>query len=78
MAELCRRTSLAQETEDVQRLQEWQREFFQAHLNSWLGEFITVLTKKAGTEFYRGIAQLLRAFLEEEKEGLAAALEMEN
>ncbi|MCB8816666.1 TorD/DmsD family molecular chaperone [Desulfosporosinus shakirovi] len=77
MAELCRRTGLAQEAEDLQRLQEWQREFFQAHLNSWLGEFVTVLAKKAGTEFYQGLAQLLGAFLEEEKEGLKAALELE-
>lgn len=70
MAELCRRASFIQEVEDMKRLQEWQREFFQAHLNSWMAEFVDVLEKKTDTEFYRGIAQLLRAFLEEEKKSL--------
>ncbi|OLN33153.1 TorD/DmsD family molecular chaperone [Desulfosporosinus metallidurans] len=75
MAELCRRTSLAQEVEDKKRLQEWQVEFFQAHLNSWIFEFVNVLEMKADTDFYQGMAHLLRAFLEEEKEGLTDNLE---
>ena len=75
MAELCRRTSLAQEVEDQKRLQEWQVEFFQAHLNSWMLEFVNVLEMKADTDFYRGIAYLLRGFLEEEKEGLSDKME---
>ena len=75
MAELCCRTSLAQEVEDQKRLQEWQVEFFQAHLNSWMLEFVNVLEMKADTDFYRGIAYLLRGFLEEEKEGLSDKME---
>ncbi|KUO72464.1 MAG: dehydrogenase [Desulfosporosinus sp. BRH_c37] len=70
MAELCRRTSTAKNVEDEERLQEWQVRFFQAHLNSWIFEFVNVLEMKADTDFYRGMAHLLRAFLEEEKEGL--------
>jgi len=46
--------------------------FFQAHLNSWIFEYVNVLEMKAETDFYRGMAQLLRVFLEEEKEGLTA------
>ena len=75
MAELCRRTSLAQEIEDKKRLKEWQVRFFQAHLNSWIFEFVNVLEMKANTDFYRGMAHLLRAFLEEEKEGLTDNME---
>ena len=76
MAELCRRTSLAQEIEDKKRLKEWQVRFFQAHLNSWIFEFVNVLEMKADTDFYRGMAHLLRAFLEEEKEGLTDNMEL--
>src|SRR5665648_46150 len=75
MAELCRRTSLAQECEDRKRLEEWQVKFFQTHLNSWMLEYVNVLEIKADTGFYRGMAHLLRAFLEEEKEGLTATME---
>jgi TorA maturation chaperone TorD len=75
MAELCRRTSLAQEIEDKKRLKEWQVRFFQAHLNSWIFEFVNVLEMKADTDFYRGMAHLLRVFLEEEKEGLTDNME---
>ena len=75
MAELCRRTSLAQEVGDKKRLEEWQVRFFQAHLNSWIFEFVNVLEMKADTDFYRGMAHLLRAFLQEEKEGLTDKME---
>ena len=75
MAELCRRTSTAKNAEDEERLQEWQVRFFQAHLNSWIFEFVSVFEMKADTDFYRGLAQLLRAFLEEEKEGLMENME---
>ncbi|OLN32927.1 TorD/DmsD family molecular chaperone [Desulfosporosinus metallidurans] len=75
MAKLCRRTSTAKNVEDEERLQEWQVRFFQAHLNSWIFEFVNVLEMKADTDFYRGMAHLLRAFLEEEKEGLTDSME---
>ena len=75
MAELCRRASQGQVVEDKNRLQEWQVEYFQAHLNSWMFEFVNVLEMKADTVFYRGMAQLLRVFLEEEKEGFMENME---
>ena len=70
MAELCRRTSVAEGDEEQKLLQEWQMKFFQAHLDSWIFEYLNVLEMKADTEFYQGMAQLLRAFLEEDKDGL--------
>ena len=75
MAELCRLTSIAKNVEDEKRLEEWQVRFFQAHLNSWIFEFVNVLEMKVDTDFYRGMAHLLRAFLEEEKEGLTDNME---
>jgi len=75
MAELCRRTSNAKNAEDEGRLQEWQVGFFQTHLNPWMFEFVNVLEMKADTEFYRGMAHLLRTFLEEEKEELTDNME---
>lgn len=75
MAELCRRTSTAQSAEDVKQLKEWQVKFFQAHLNTWIFEFVNALEMKADTDFYRSLARLLRAFLEEEKEGLTDHLD---
>jgi len=76
MAELCRFTSLAKNVEDWKRLEDWQMRFFQAHLNSWIFEYLNVLEMKADTDFYRGIAHLLRDFLEEEKEGLIDNMEL--
>ena len=70
MAELCRRTSLAEKDDEQKQLQEWQMKYFQAHLDSWMFEYLNVLALKADTEFYQGMAQLLRAFLEEDKDGL--------
>ena len=75
MGELCRLTSVAKNGEDEKRLEEWQVKFFQTHLNSWIFEFVNGLEMKADTEFYRGIAQLLQVFLEEEKEELTDNME---
>lgn len=71
MAELCRLTSIAKNVEDEKRLEEWQMKFFQTHLNSWVFEFVKGLAMKADTGFYRGLAQLLLAFLEGEQEELS-------
>lgn len=68
MAELCR---LAAEKEmDSERLEEWQWEFFRAHLQPWVFKLIDNLEQKARTGFYRGAARLLRGFLLEEGEAL--------
>lgn len=66
MAELCLRRSMVQGNEQGV-LRDWQANFFQMHLDSWVFEFLTRLEDKAGTGFYQGGAKLLREFLAEEK-----------
>lgn len=66
MAQLCHRRAKAQGTEQGV-LRDWQANFFQKHLDSWVFEFMTRLEDKAETGFYQGGAKLLREFLAEEK-----------
>lgn len=69
MAELCKRSTEASDDE-VQQLMDWQRNFFESHLNSWIFEFLGNVQKKADTGFYQSAVRLLVAFLEEEKVAL--------
>ncbi|MHB1406591.1 MAG: TorD/DmsD family molecular chaperone [Desulfitobacteriaceae bacterium] len=56
---------------DRDMLGEWQARFMENHLSNWVFELLDNLERKAETPFYRGLARLLRAFLEEEKTALA-------
>ncbi len=56
---------------DRDKLGEWQARFMENHLSNWVFELLDNLERKAETPFYRGLARLLRAFLEEEKTALA-------
>lgn len=69
MAKLCYRCTKAKNS-DYQDLRIWQINFFNKHLQPWVFEFIECLEEKAKTDFYRGVAKLLREFLVEEKADL--------
>lgn len=72
MANLCRLAGAADvQEEDRQRLQEWQKRFFETHLANWVFELLDTMEHKAKTGFYRGMAKLLRSFLLEEQEAFA-------
>ncbi|MDI6813869.1 MAG: molecular chaperone TorD family protein [Desulfitobacteriaceae bacterium] len=47
-------------------LSEWQERFFATHITNWAFELLDNLERKADTDFYRGVAMVLRAFLKEE------------
>jgi len=68
MAELCR--FAGEETLDAAELRTWQDKFLATHLLPWVFELLANLEKKADLAFYRGLAQLMRRFLEEERDEL--------
>ena len=58
------------------RLVRVQREFYVQHLADWLPAFIADIERHCKTDYYRGVAQLTRAFLAEEKEQLEGLAEV--
>jgi len=68
MAELCR--FAGEGTFDATELQTWRSEFFAAHLSPWVFELLENLERKTEIGFYRGLAKLVSAFLEEERDSL--------
>ena len=58
------------------RLVRVQREFYVQHLANWLPAFIGDIERHCKTDYYRGVAQLTRAFLAEEKEQLEGLAEV--
>ena len=48
-----------------------QLDFLEKHLLVWTPTFCDELEKRSSTQFYRGVAQMLRTFLEQEREYLA-------
>ena len=58
------------------RLVRVQHEFYVQHLANWLPAFIADIERHCKTDYYRGIAQLTRAFLAEEKEQLESLAEV--
>ena len=50
--------------------------FFVQHLANWLPAFIADIERHCKTDYYRGVAQLTRAFLAEEKEQLEGLAEV--
>lgn len=71
MGNLCRLgLDRAGNEEEVQRLLEWQKQIFINQLRPWVFEFLINLEREAETDFYRGVAKLLHAFLKEESEVL--------
>ena len=58
------------------RLVRVQREFYVQHLANWLPAFIADIERHCKTDYYRGVAQLTRAFLAEEKEQLEGLAEV--
>ena len=58
------------------RLVRVQNEFYVQHLANWLPAFIADIERHCKTDYYRGVAQLTRAFLAEEKEQLEGLAEV--
>ena len=58
------------------RLVRVQHGFYVQHLANWLPAFIADIERHCKTDYYRGIAQLTRAFLAEEKEQLESLAEV--
>ncbi|MHB1653867.1 MAG: TorD/DmsD family molecular chaperone [Desulfitobacteriaceae bacterium] len=68
MGHLCRLTAKEDlEAEELTKVQEWEKRFLESHLTNWAFELLDNMKRKAETDFYRGIALLMNAFLEEEK-----------
>lgn len=71
MAELCGKERIALEAEqqeDYETVLALEKEFLNDHLLQWALDYCTQMIAHAQTEFFRGFAHLLRAFLHEEKE----------
>lgn len=71
----CEALSAGDEAEFA-RLVRVQREFYAQHLANWLPAFIADIERHCKTDYYRGMAQLARAFLAEEKEQLEGLAEV--
>ena len=79
MAKLVERACQSLEAGDESefaRLVRVQREFYAQHLANWLPAFIADIERHCKTDYYRGMAQLARAFLAEEKEQLEGLAEV--
>jgi TorA maturation chaperone TorD len=79
MAELTHREADAWETDDVAALSrclEDQRDFLKKHLGAWGPELGRSIRDKAQSRLYRGIGQLLAAFLESERVEVDRRLEI--
>lgn len=63
---------VAGEEGEFARLVRVQREFYAQHLANWLPAFVADIERHCKTDYYRGMAQLTRAFLAEEDEQLKA------
>lgn len=71
MGNLCKLVlERAGNEEEMQKLSEWQEQVFLNHLRPWVFELLINLERKAETDFYRGLAKLLQAFLQEESDAL--------
>lgn len=81
-ATLVERASDAAKNGDIERLRELvskQRSFLQFHQENWLPEFCDAIDQYAQTDFYRGVANLVRGYLAIEREvldGIADALDI--
>lgn len=53
---------------EAQRLLQAQEEFFSQHLENWLPTFSLAIDKHAKTDFYRGVACLVRGYIQTERE----------
>lgn len=71
MGNLCRLVlERAGNQEEILRIWEWQEQIFINRLSPWVFELLGNMERKAETDFYRGLAKLLYAFLQEEREAL--------
>ena len=68
MAHVCHVAGEADfnDQEVVAKLKDWQERFFRSHLAQWVFYLLRNMEQKAGTDYYRGLTMLLRAFLAEE------------
>lgn len=53
---------------EAQRLLQTQNEFFSQHLENWLFAFALAIERHARTDFYRGVASLVRGYIQTERE----------
>lgn len=66
MASLCQRYNEAVEARDsaeAARLLALQREFFEAHIYSWIDQLCNAIEGCCRTSFYRGVSQMTRGFV---------------
>lgn len=70
MARLCERQAAALaegDTQTASRLEDKQKHFGRDHLFIWAEDFCAALSAGAGTPFFKGLAQMLHAFIDMEK-----------
>lgn len=72
MAELCQKEKVilekdGEESEELQKVRTLQANFMQNHLGKWSDLYADEMYKFARTDFYRGVALILKGFLTEER-----------
>ncbi len=77
MRQLClREESLRlgkrEQAETIDRTVALEEEFLRLHLGNWVGEFCAAAEKHASTDFYRGLALILNAYIRMEKKWLTS------
>lgn len=69
MGHLCRLAAKDNSAaENLTKVKEWEKRFWESHSMNWVFELLDNMKQKADTDFYRGIALLMNAFLEEERD----------
>jgi putative dimethyl sulfoxide reductase chaperone len=51
-----------------------EEEFLRVHLGNWIGEFVNAVEKQASTDFYRGFALILDAYIRVDREWLGSLI----
>ena len=77
MSNLCNKTLDSLQAHDrtaARESLEWQKRFFDEHLNVWIPRFCKDLARLAQSDFYRGTALLTAELLETERETIPALL----
>ena len=53
---------------------ELEEEFLRVHLGNWVGEFCSAVEKHASTDFYRGFALILDAYIRVDRKWLESRI----
>ena len=75
-ARLCEGEIRETVAKTIARTLELEEEFLRVHLGNWVGEFCSAVEKHASTDFYRGFALILDAYIRMDRKWLASLVRL--